>query len=159
VAVIGGRAAVGKAIAFALGEVLGVAESTHIRCGSLPKAEKNRGGCCAPSGENLPSRTVSRTRFAGACRPLSTETPVGMLPNQDSSPVPDSLLHAGPAVGSRDAVYSPLWTPLFESGKGPAAARIMTRTRKLAIYQGRRRCFELFTGLTPLDRSRWEKCI
>ena len=66
-----------------------------------------------------------------------------MLPNLET-PVPEALLHEGLWVA--DAVYSPLWTPLFSAAKAKGA-NVMTG-RDLAIYQAAD-AFKLFTGFQP----------
>jgi shikimate dehydrogenase len=136
VAVIG-AGGVGKAIAFALAG-LGV---TELRIFDTERA-KTMDLAARLEGH---ARTIVTQSVEDALRGVAgvNGSPVGMLPSL-STPVPDSLLHAGLWVA--DAIYSPLWTPLLTAASAKGAT-VMTG-RELAIYQAAD-AFELFTGLVP----------
>ena len=133
-----GAGGVGKAIAFALAN-LGVAEL------AIFDADRAKASQLAVQLQGrLAVRVVDRVddalqRAVG----VINATPVGMLPDR-GSPIPDELLHRNLWVA--DAVYSPLWTPLFLAAKA-RGCEVMTG-RELAIYQAAD-AFELFTGLRP----------
>ena len=137
VAVIG-AGGVGKAIAFALAG-LGV---TELRIFDTDRAKATQLATQLEGhGKTLVAQSIEDA-LRGAAGVVNG-SPVGMLPSR-STPVPDTLLHAGLWVA--DAVYSPLWTPLLIAAKAKGAA-IMTG-RELAIYQAAD-AFELFTGVAP----------
>jgi shikimate dehydrogenase len=137
VAVIG-AGGVGKAIAFALAGLgireLRIFDREHARAAAL--AARLDGQAIASVADRVEDALRGVAGVVNA-------SPVGMLPST-STPVPDTLLHAGLWVA--DAVYSPLWTPLLTAAKA-RGARVMTG-RELAIHQAAD-AFELFTGVAP----------
>jgi shikimate dehydrogenase len=130
-----GAGGVGRAIAFALGE-LG-ARALHIFDSDAAKA-------------NALSARLEARMAVRVCRSVAEAldgvvgvvngTPVGMLPSRDN-PVAEALLHDGLWVA--DAVYTPLWTPLLRAAVA-RGARVMTG-RELCIHQAVD-AFRLFTG-------------
>jgi len=142
-AVVLGAGGAGRAVSFALARSdagVTVVDEVGERASALAEDISSRFGQNSAKSAEIDDlgEYVSRANLLVNC------TPVGMSPNFDRSPVPQSMLRRGLAV--YDLVYTPLRTKLLRDAESVGALAISGV--KMLVYQGAL-SFEKWTGVSP----------